>query len=140
MSRANRGQIRIIEAFLAIFIVFSSFAISIALTGGQKNTDVVGLADVGFQVLLKLDSSESLSKFILEEDWVSLREALSLALPAGMVFNLTVYDAQMRQVNLEVVSNGNFGSQNIAFTEYICAGQEPAFQCYIIHLYLARAT
>jgi len=60
-------------------------------------------------------------------------------LPSGVSFNLTVYDGQMRQVNDVIISNGAFSSQEIAFVEHVCAGQNSVFRCYILHLYLAVA-
>jgi hypothetical protein len=103
----------------------------------QKGSSRNSLSEVGFQALLKLDSDGRLSKYIVEEDWTGLRDTLNLVLPTGAAFNLTVYNRQMQQINTEIVSNGNIGSQNVAFTEYICASQSLTFQCYIIHLYLA---
>jgi hypothetical protein len=139
LKRANSGQIRVIEAFLAIFIVFSAFAISAGLTVSQKSTDHGGLAEVGFQGLLKLDSDGFLGRCISDKNWTRLRDALNLVLPSGVTFNLIVYNLQMQEINREVMSNGNLGSQNVAFTEFLCASQEPTFQCYLIHLYLAVA-
>lgn len=140
MSRENRGQIRIIEAFLAVLIVFSSLAVSSSLTvtedAGRRND----LAVVGWQALTKLDSDGSLSKYVDDGNWAGLRDAVNLVLPSGVTFNLTVLDECMNQINTEIVSNGGFGSQDIAFVEYPCASQGPSFRCYIVHLRLAVAT
>jgi len=136
----NRGQIRIIEAFLAVLIVFSSFAISANLTVTQNTTNHDELVLIGLQALLKLDSDGSLGKYIEDGDWAALRDALNLFLPTGIVFNLTVYNGQMQQINTDVISNGGFSSQDITFVEHVCASQGSNFHCYIIHLYLAVAT
>ncbi|MEM3699470.1 MAG: hypothetical protein QXL57_01175 [Candidatus Bathyarchaeia archaeon] len=140
MKAHNKGQIRIVEAFLSALIIFSAFAISANLTitqNGVKNDELVA---VGLQALMMLDADGSLGKYIDEGNWTGLREALSLLLPAGVCFNLTVYDDQMHQLNTDMISNGGFGSQQIAFVEYVCASQGAVFRCYIIHLLLAVAT
>ncbi|MGQ9624583.1 MAG: hypothetical protein ACUVUF_03160 [Candidatus Bathycorpusculaceae bacterium] len=139
MSRQNVGQIRILEAFLAVMIIFSAFAVSANLTVTRSNTENSDLAFVGLQALMQLDSDGSLNKLIDESDWVGLRETLSLALPAGISFNLTIYNAQMQQVNPTVISNGALTGQKTAFVEYVCVSRNPLFRCYIIHLRLAVA-
>jgi len=140
MKSNNKGQIRIIEAFLAVLIIFSSFAVSANFTITRNATRRDDLASVGSQALLKLDSDGSLGKFIDDGNWTALRDALNILLPVGVCFNLTVYDDQMQQINTAVISNGGFSSQQIHFTEYICASQGTVFRCYIIHMHLAVAT
>lgn len=140
MKNQNRGQIRIIEAFLAALIIFLSFAVSSNLSVRQNVNKSEDLASIGLQALVKLDSDGSLGKYIDCGNWTALRDALNIVLPAGICFNLTVYNDQMHQVNTAVISNGGFGSQQIAFVQYICASQSMVFRCYIIHLHLAVAT
>lgn len=140
MKKENRGQIRVIEALLAIFVIFSSLVISANLTVSQNTASDHDAASIGSQALLKLDSDGSLGKCIDNGNWTALRDALNLVLPAGVTFNLTVYDEQMQQVNNAVISNGGFSSQEIAFVEYVCASQGSVFHCYILHLYLTVIT
>lgn len=140
MKSESRGQIRIIEAFLAVLLVFSSFAISANLTATRNIAKHYDLASIGLQALMKLDSDGSLSHFIKNENWTALRDTLTLLLPPGVSFNLTVYNKQMQQINTNVISNGGSGSQDVVFIEYICASQDSIFRCYIIHLYLAMTT
>jgi hypothetical protein len=139
VNSQNKGQIRIIEAFLAVLIIFSSFAISANLSVTRNMTKSDDLASVGLQALLKLDSDGSLGKYIDDGNWSALRDALTLVLPAGTSFNLTVYDDKMQQVNTAIISNGAFSSQEIAFVEYVCTSQSSVFRCYKIHLRLAVA-
>jgi len=140
MKSQNKGQIRIIEAFLAAMIIFSSFAVSSNLSVRQNVNKTEDLASIGLQALVKLDSDGSLGKYIDYGNWTALHDAFSIVLPAGICFNLTVYNDHMHQVNAAVISNGGFGSQQIAFVQYICASQSIVFRCYIIHLHLAVAT
>jgi len=139
LSKRNSGQIRIIEAFLAIFIIFSAITISASLTTKSTATENSNLASVGLQALLQLDADGSLSAYIDAGDWSGMREALNLLLPVGVSFNLTVYNAEMRQINTETVSNGAFSSQEITLVEYVCASQNPEFRYYVVRLYLAVA-
>ncbi|MGQ9529869.1 MAG: hypothetical protein ACUVQX_00070 [Candidatus Bathycorpusculaceae bacterium] len=139
MRRRNVGQIRIIEAFLSALIIFSAFAISANLTVTKSSTRNDDLATVGLQALMVLDSDGSLVQYIDDGNWAYLRDALNILLPAGVCFELTVYDDRMQQVNNEIISNGGFGSQQIAFVEYVCASRGINFHCYIIHLRLAVA-
>jgi hypothetical protein len=140
MKRQNKGQIRIIEAFLAALIVFSAFAISSNLNTRQNASKSEDLASVGLQALTKLDSDGRLSQHIDSGNWTALRDALSVAFPAGICFNLTVYNEQMHQINPNAISNGGFNSQQVAFVQYICVSQSATFRCYVIHLNLAVAT
>ncbi|MEM3626650.1 MAG: hypothetical protein QXZ25_01340 [Candidatus Bathyarchaeia archaeon] len=139
MKTHNKGQTRIIEAFLAVFIIFSSFAISANLTFNQNTIKCDDLAHIGLQALMKLDSDGSLSNYIDDGNWSALRDALNLILPTGICFNVTIYDDQLQQINSEIISNGGFSSQRIAFVEYIYASRRRTFRCYIIHLNLAMA-
>lgn len=140
MNGQNRGQIRIIEAFLAVLVIFSSFAVSSNLTMPQRSGRSENLVSIGFGTLAKLDSDGSLGNYISDENWTVLRSAVGIVLPAGLCFNLTVYNEQMQQVNNATISNGAFSSQQIAFVEYLCATSEPDFRCYIVHLRLAVAS
>jgi len=140
MKRRNRGQIRIIEAFLAVLIIFSSFAVSANLSAPQKRTKQDGLASVGLQTLVELDSQGTLGRYIDERNWSALRDALDLALPTGLTFNLTVYNERMQQVNTDIVSNGGPTSQDVTHIEYVVASRGLIFHWYIIHLYLSVAS
>ena len=137
MKNQKRGQIRIIEAFLAVLIVFSSLAISTSLTTERKTTESSDLASIGLQVLMKLDSDGSLSDYIESRNWSGLRETLSLLLPEGVSFNLTVYDGDMQQINNEATTNRNLDSQEVASVKYVCVSQNPNFKYYVIYLHLA---
>jgi len=140
MKGENRGQIRIIEAFLAAMVIFAGFAVSSNLTMPQSVKKSGDLSNVGLQALMVLDSDGSLDAYISDANWSGLRDALSAFLPIGVCFNLTVYDAQMQQLNDVAISNGGFSSQRIAFTEYVCASRNPVFRCYVVHLRMAVAT
>jgi len=140
MRRENRGQIRVIEAFLAVLIIFSAFTVSANLTVSQNRPPRIDLASVGTEALMTLDSDGTLGYYIANGNWTALREALSLVLPIGTTFNLTVYDEYTQRISEAAVSNGGFNSQDICFVEYVCASRNPVFSSYIVHLELAVAS
>lgn len=140
MKNADRGQIRIIEAFLAVLVIFSAFAVSANLPTPRATIKRERLASIGLHVLMKLDEDGSLSKHIINQNFTALRESLDLVLPVGVCFNLTVYDEQMRQINTDVISNGEFSSQDVVLAEYVCASQNATFHFYVIRLFLAVTT
>jgi len=137
MNKQNRGQIRIIEAFLAVLVIFSSFAVSSNLTITQNVRKSGDLASVGLQALMTLDSDGSLGRFIDYRNWTAVRDSLDTVLPVSVCFNLTVYNDQMRQINEVNISNGALGGQEVASVEYTCASQSAMFRCYMIYLQLA---
>lgn len=139
MRSANRGQIRIIEALLAVLVVFSAFAVSANLPMARNTIKREDLASIGLQSLIRLNEDGSLSKHIADRNFTAVREAVSLILPVGICFNLSIYDEQMQQINTEVIANGGFGTQETVFVEYVSASQDSAFSCYVIHLFLAVA-
>lgn len=140
MRNGNAGQIRIIEAVFAVFVIYSAFAVTANLPISQSNSRNDNLASLGLQTLTELDSDGSLGKYIDQGNWTALQEDLSLALPTGVSFNLTIYDERMCEINTAVIGNGSFGNQEMAFTEYVCTSRSPAFRCYLIRLYLAVTT
>jgi len=136
-SRRNVGQIRIIEAFLSALVIFSSLTISSNLPLRQETLAYERFASAGLQALAKIDTDGSLGRYIEAEDWSSLGNTLNLILPAGISFNLTIYNAQMQQVNTQTISNGSSSSQDTIFIRYVCASQSSLFRCYIVHLHLS---
>lgn len=139
MSNANRGQIRIIEAFFAMLVVFSAFAVSTNLTVTQNSANHIDLESIGLNSLIKLDQEGFLSHCLTQSNFSSLREALNLVLPTGIFFNLTIYNENMQPINEQAITNGGFSSEEIAFVEYLCASRDAVYHCYIIHLQLAMA-
>ena len=138
IQKCRKGQIRILEAFFAALLIFSSlFLISAPST--TNNDESKSLYTVGINALLQLDSDGSLSKLIKNKDWDALRDILRQTLPSGIWFNLTVLDGQGNQLNDVVISNGGQVSDTIVSVEYLCAASNPSYSIYILHLQLARA-
>ena len=136
MAKSTKGQIRVAEAFLSAFIIFSAMAICSALSppsnGGSQQT----LATQGMRALLQLDSDGTLGNMIARSNWTALSDALPLLLPMGVSYNLTVYDESMQQINNVPITNGNLVG-NIAAVEYLCASQGLQYHSYTLRLQLA---
>jgi len=138
IQKCRKGQIRILEAFFAALLIFSSlFLISAPSTINNDKSN--SLYTVGINALLQLDSDGSLSKLIKNKDWNALRDILRQTLPSGIWFNLTILDDQGNQLNDVVISNGGQVSDTIVSVEYLCAASNPSYSIYILHLQLARA-
>ena len=137
MKAANKGQIRIIEAFFAMLIVFSAFAVSANLTITRNSVNRADLESIGLGSLIKLDQEGVLSYYLDQRNFSTLREALNLVLPTGVLFNLTVYDRNLKLINELAITNGGFSSEEVVSVEYLCASQDAVYRCYIIHLQLA---
>jgi hypothetical protein len=124
------------EAFLSAFLIFSALAICATLSPSPADGNEKTLATQGMQALVQLDSDGSLSEMIEASNWTALSNALQLLLPIGTVYNLTVYDENMRQVTSSPMSNGELVG-NVVSIEYLCAVQGLQFRAYLLRLQLA---
>ena len=133
----NKGQIRIIEAFLAVSIMFSAIVFTAPLPSTAPSFDKqADLKKLGMQVLLSLDSNGTLSGLIEDEDWTRLRQTMDLALPQGVFYNLTVYDENMVKIDSGEISNTNQLGQEAVMAQYLCVTQSPDVHFYTVRLLL----
>ncbi|MBS7632306.1 hypothetical protein KEJ15_01615 [Candidatus Bathyarchaeota archaeon] len=137
MKRENAGQIRIIEALLAMSVIFSSLAISTNLATVQNDAGQWDLGSMGFKVLMLLDSDGALYTHIESGNWTALRKLLAMTLPAEILFNMTIYDESMQQVNTELICNGDLSDSETVCIEYVAASPNRVFRVYLIQLMLA---
>jgi hypothetical protein len=134
----RKGQIRIIEAFLAIAVVFSALVIgTLAFPSSPDLTKQKSLASLGMQALIKLDANGTIGKLIAQENWTDMKQSLDVLLPIGVSFNLTIYDENSSLINSEVIQNTNLLGREIVSVQYICASQSPNVQFFILRLQLA---
>jgi len=136
----RKGQIRIIEALLAVSIIFSVLALTSPLSPTPNLERQAMLKRVGTHVLIELDRDGTLGELIEDRNWTALEQAVETFLPLGALFNLTVYDEQMREVNTQRVSNSNlsgmqgFGTISV---QYLCATRGSDVRFYRVRLQLA---
>lgn len=138
MIRNEKAQVRILEAFLAVLLIFSSFVVSASLftlTTNVSRND--GLESLGMQALLTLDSEGVLGQMIDEGNWTGIRESLKAVLPSSVAFNLTVYDDSGHKLNDVSISSNVLEGSELVCVEYLCASRNSRFNCYVLQLQLA---
>jgi hypothetical protein len=134
----KKGQIRMLEAFLAVLTIFSASIISITFSPPTNFNDEKLLSTSGMQALIELDSDGTLGKLIDERNWTAIGEDLKILLPVGVSYNVTIYDDAMQQINDFTVGNGLKG-QKVVSVEYPCAGQSSECHFYLVRLQLTFA-
>lgn len=134
----KKGQIIILEAFLAVLVIFSASIISIKFSPATDFESEKSLSASGMQALIELDNNGYLGKLIDERNWTAIRENLDILLPAGVSYNLTVYDDSMNQINDSAIGNGLKG-QNVVSVQYPCASQSSKCRLYLVRLQLSLA-
>ena len=134
----RKGQTRIIEAFLAIAVVFSALIISTVTFPSPPNlTKQKSLASLGTQALIELDINGTLGKLIAQENWTAIKRSLDVLLPIGVSFNLTIFDENLSQINSQVIQNTNLLGRETVSVQYICASQSQNIQFFILRMQLA---
>jgi|GEM_PF-1871621 hypothetical protein len=139
MMKNEKAQVRVLEAFLAVLLVFSAFVVSATLFIVPEESGGEELDSLGMQVLLALDKEGLLGRFIDEGNWTGLRESLKALLPPAVLFNLTVYSESMQKLNTTPISNQAVKSSQVTCIEYVCASRNLNFRYYILRLQLAMA-
>ncbi len=133
----SKGQINIIEAFLAITIIFSALAISsVTFPSSPDLMKAKSLADFGEEALIKLDLDGELGKLIANGNWTVIKQSLDILLPIGVSFNLTVYDEDLNKINSQVMQNANLLGHEAVLVQYACASQSTNVQFFILRLQL----
>ena len=133
----QKGQIRMIEAFLSIAVIFSAMLISVTFPSSPNLSKQKQLASLGTQALVNLDSNGVLGNSIVQGNWTAIRQALDALLPFGISFNLTVYDEDLSPINNQTIQNtGLLGRETIS-VQYVCAAQAQNMQFFLLRLQLA---
>jgi hypothetical protein len=132
----KRGQVRVIEAFLASMLILACLSfVPPQSTGSQRSS--VNLDSTAENVLLSLDSNGQLGRCIDSQNWASLSSCLESALPLTVWYNLTVYDANGACLNSYPICNGGAVSNQVSSVTYICASPSSTYTVYVLQLQLA---
>ena len=134
----NRGQMRTIEAFLAILLLFSTIALTTTISPASNVDNDDPLATLGIQSLVSMDNDGRLGRLIDDGNWTDLADALSSLLPVGISYNLTICDKNSRTLNDVPISNGIASDYEMVSVQYPCASPASQGNCYLIRLQLAR--
>ncbi len=135
----NKGQLRTVEAFLAILLLFSALTIATLISPASDSDGNESLAEIGMQVLVAADRNWGLGRLAEEGNWTLLREAMDALLPMGTAYNLTVFDENMQSINNVPISNGVLPSQEVVAVQYPCVSPSPHVSYYLLRLQLAKA-
>ena len=139
MVTSKKGQIRTLESFLGVIIIFSALVLSVMLSPQPSYNNQKSLANIGTQTLIELDANGTLGKLIDQVNSTSLSESLTILLPLSVSYNLTVYDDQGNPMSNLTVSNGNLAGRTVESVQYLCASQSLKPQYYLLRLQLALA-
>lgn len=111
MSKKNgkKGQMRVVEAILASFIIILalSFVNFFTVNPTSQKYEITEMEKLGYNALHDLDMQGLLTRFVYEENWASLRDALSVSLPLDLYFNLTVLNLNNDVINDMSISYGD---------------------------------
>jgi len=132
----NKGQIRIIEAFLAVSVMFSAMIFTTPISTTPSLEKQENLRRIGSQTLANLDSNGTLGRLIENGNWAVLRQIMDLYLPQGLFYNLTIYDENMNVVNSQLISNADQLGQQAVMSQYLCATQSSDTHFYTVRLLL----
>jgi len=142
-NKGNSGQMRIIEALLASFLILFAIAFVnlFALTPTSQTYEAGELEKIGFNVLHDLDEQNLLGKYVQSKEWANLTAALTVSLPTDVYFNLTVYDLNGKILNTAPIGYGAtqvFSSSFVASVTYIVPGYQAGYRPKILVLQLVR--
>ncbi len=133
----RKGQIRIIESFLAIAVVFSAVLISVTFPSAPDLSKQKSLASMGTQTLMTLDTNGTLGNLILQQNWNDIKTTLDILLPTGVSFNLTVYDEYGTAVNSDAIQNSNLLGREAVSVQYVYATRSQTVRFFVVRLQLA---
>jgi hypothetical protein len=136
LLKDNKGQIRTIEAFFAVILMFSALTL-IPATPEHPSDPTVILSSTAQNILMSLDSNGHLADLISNESWISLKSCIETSLSPMVWFNLTVFDENMAPLNDIPITSGSPVNDRIAAVDYVCATTSSNYAIYIVRLQLA---
>jgi hypothetical protein len=132
----KKGQVRVIEAFLASVLLMSCLTLIPTQLSVKDSTG--SLVSTAQNVLLSLDSNGHLATLIDSRNWTDLKDSVESALPLTVWFNLTVFDREMNSVNPFPISNAGAVNDKIVSLDYVCASQSSTYTIYVLRLQLSE--
>jgi len=137
MLRDKRGQIRVLEAFLATAVVFSALLLSKPIYVAFDSQDERNaLYTIGLNVLVQLDRKGELGQLINQRNWTEISSRLSIMLPLGVSYNFTVYNESFEILNNFSISSGDLNGRNVVSIQYLIV-ERADFNFYVVRLQLA---
>jgi hypothetical protein len=108
----NKGQMRVIEAILAAFIIVLalSFVNFFATNPTSQKYETTELDKMGYNTLHDLDLQGILAQYVYNQEWDNLGAALSVTLPVDVYFNMTIFDMDRTVINNAPILYGQSGT------------------------------
>jgi len=131
----KKGQVRVIEAFLASLLLLSCLALIPAPSSVKDSAG--NLLSTAQNALVSLDNNGHLANLVDHRNWVALRQSIESAFPLTTWFNLTVFDTEMNIVNPFPINNAGATSDKIVSLDYICSSQNSTFTIYVLRLQIS---
>lgn len=135
LLKDKKGQVKIIEAFLASVLLMSCLTLIPAQPNLKNSTQ--NLASTAQNILLSLDSNGHLAALIDNRDWTALKSSVESTVPLTVWFNLTVFDKDMDALNSFPICNAGAVSDKITSVDYVCVSQSSNYAIYIVRLQLS---
>ena len=132
----KRGQIRVIEAFFATVLIFSSLALIPVMQKSSSDSNGV-LSSTALNALASLDSDGHLADLVDQRNWTVLQNCIEALVPPAVWFNLTVYDENVSIVNSVPICSGSAISDQIEAADYLCVSKSGTYAVYNVRLQLA---
>ena len=143
-TKSTRGQMRLVEAALATFIIMLAVTVLIvfAATPFSPKYETSDLEKIGNNVLHDMDEKRLLCRFVYDEEWETLTIALMVTLPPDIYFDLAVYDLDFNRVNDAPIRYGDVEvfetSSYVASVTYVVPGYEAEYDPRVLVLQLVR--
>ena len=130
----KKGQVRIIEAFLASLLLSGCIAIIPIYSNNYQTTN---LSSVARNTLASLDSNGELANLIDNENWATLKQTINAALPLTYWYNLTIFDEDMNIQNPIPITNAGSINDNINSIDYVSVSQSSQYTIYILRMQIS---
>ncbi len=134
----SRGQMRTVEAFLSIVLLFSAIAVAALISPASDFDSDEDLANLGMEMLVAMDSEGQLGSLIDARNWTALADLFGALLPTSISYNLTVCDESLRPINNSTITNGLIQDASTISVEYPCVSVASGVNYYLCRLQMAK--
>jgi len=127
-STGSKGQMRVVEAILAVLVVISAifFLYIFAAAPSSQTYETGELEKIGHNILHDIDEQRLLARYVYRSEWANLTAALLVSVPTDVYFNLTIYDINGNRISHPLIQYGSpqvfTTSKAIASVTYIVSG------------------
>jgi hypothetical protein len=131
----NKGQARLIEAFLATLLLIGCVAL---IPTYSAKTHPPDFASIALEKLTTLDNNGQLAALIDAGNWVALKSCIDSVIPLTLWYNLTIFDQHMNALNSFPLCSSGTVSENINSVDYVSVSPGGTYRVYILRLQLSQ--